>query len=185
MKSIAKPIRSTIVWGLFSGLFYLLLSVPANAIIAWPMGDQLLLWALLTGYGILLSRWACRPRSSVAWPSILLLIAALLTQSTAAFIWVALGVLSWMRSGICFNRTPVLKRYAVEIGLGVGTGLAVSAVVPAAMVSVALGIWLLFLIQALYFVVFEYRKDPTERVEVDPFDRAKMAAEQILNSWQS
>jgi hypothetical protein len=50
---------------------------------------------------------------------------------------------------------------------------------------VALGIWLLFLIQALYFVVFEYRKDPTERVEVDPFDRAKMAAEQILNSWQS
>ena len=79
MKSIAKPIRSTIVWGLFSGLFYLLLSVPANAIIAWPMGDQLLLWALLTGYGILLSRWACRPRSSVAWPSILLLIAALLT----------------------------------------------------------------------------------------------------------
>ena len=90
-----------------------------------------------------------------------------------------------MRSGICFNRTPVLKRYAVEIGLGVGTGIAVSAVVPTATVSVALGIWLLFLIQALFFVVFEYRKDLTERVEVDPFDRAKMAAEQILNSWQS
>ena len=182
MKSIVKPIRSTIVWGLLSGLFYLLLSMPANVIISLPMGDHLLLWALLTGYGILLSRWACRPLSAVVWPSILLLIAALLIQSTAVFIWLALGILSWMRSGICFNRTPVLKRYAVEIGLGLGTGLAVSAVVPAAVVSAALGIWLFFLIQALYFVIFEYRKDPPDRVEVDPFERARMAAEQILNS---
>jgi hypothetical protein len=180
MKSIAKPIRSTIVWGLLSGLFYLLLNVPANAFIAWPMGDQLLLWALLTGYGILLSRWAYRPLSSVAWPSILLLFASLLIQSTAAFIWVALGILSWMRSGICFNRTPVGKRLAAEIGLGLGTGLAVSAVLPAATLTGALGVWLFFLIQALYFVLFEYHSEPTTRVETDPFEKAKMAAEQIL-----
>ena len=92
MKSTVKPILSTIVWGLLSGLVYLALRVPANSMISWPMGDQLLLCALLAAYGILLSRWASKPLSSVAWPLILLLIAALFIQSTAAFIWVALGM---------------------------------------------------------------------------------------------
>ena len=182
MKNKAKPIRSTIVWGFLSGLFYILLSLPVNVMLAWPKGDQLLLGALLIGYGFLLSRWACRPLSSVAWPFILLLIGALFIQSETTYIGVALGILSWMRSGICFNRTPVLKRYAVEIGLGLSSGLALSAVMPAAEVSVAIGIWLFFLIQALYFVIFEYRNDSTDQVEVDPFERACMAAEQILNS---
>ena len=179
MKSIAKPIRSTIVWGLISGIVYLVLRVPANSIIFWPVGDQLLLWALLAGYSILLFRWASKPLSGVAWPLILLLVAALLIPSTAVFVWVTLGILGWVRSGICFNRTPVLKRYAVEIGLGLCTGLAVSTAVPAATVSVAIGVWLLFLIQALYFVIFEYRQD-SNSIEVDPFERARMAAEQIL-----
>ena len=182
MKSTATPIRSTIVWGLLSGLVYLLLSAPANAMIFWPIGDRLVLWALLAGYSILLSRWASRPLSAIAWPLTLLMVAALLIPSTSAFVWAALGILSWIRSGVCFNWTPVLKRYVVEFGLGLGTGLVVSAVLPAATVSVALGVWLLFLIQALYFVMFEYCQESTDRVEVDPFERARMAAEQILNS---
>lgn len=180
MKNTATPIRSTIAWGLLSGFVYLLLSVPANAIIFWPIGEQLVLWVLLAGYSILLSRWASRPLSAVAWPLMLLLVGALLIPSTSTFTWVALGILSWIRSGICFNRTLVLKRCAVEFGLGLGTGLVVSAVLPATTVSVALGVWLLFLIQALYFVMFEYRKDSADSVEVDPFERARLAAEEIL-----
>ncbi|MDX1707564.1 MAG: hypothetical protein R3274_03115 [Desulfobacterales bacterium] len=182
MKSMAKPVRSTIVWGLFSSLVYLALSVSANFTIPWPMGHQLLLGALLAGYGMLLARWGSKPLKFVVWPLILLLVAALFIQSPPVFVWVAIGIISWMRSGICFDRTPVLKRYAVEIGLGLVSGLAVSAAVPAAAVPVALCIWLFFLIQALYFVIFEYPKNSTDRVEVDPFERARMAAEQILNS---
>jgi hypothetical protein len=65
--------------------------------------------------------------------------------------------------------------------MGVGAGLAMSAVVLTATVSAALGIWLFFLIQTLYFVIFEYRQEPTSGLEVDPFERARMAAEQILS----
>ncbi len=180
MKNNAKPIRYTIVWGLLSGLVYLVFSAPANAMIFWPVGDQLLLWALLAGYSILLSRWASKPLSAVVWPLIVLLVVALLVPSISVLVWVALGILSWVRSGICFKRTPILRRYLVEIGLGLSIGLAVSIVVPAATVSVALGIWLLFLMQALYFVIFEYRQDSSHSVEVDPFERARMAAEHIL-----
>ena len=181
MKGTAKPIRSTIVWGLLGGLVYLPLSVPINSMMPWPQGYQLLLWALLAGYGILLSRWASKPLSSVALPLILLLLAALFIQSTPAFLFVTLGIWSWMRSGICFNRTPVFKRWIAEIGLGLGAGLSVSAAGSAVIISQALSVWLFFLIQALYFVVFEYKEEPMTGVEVDPFERAKMAAEQILS----
>jgi len=45
----------------------------------------------------------------------------------------------------------------------------------------ALGVWLFFLIQALYFVLFEYQSEPQIKIEVDPFEKAKMAAEKILS----
>ena len=131
--------------------------------------------------GLMLSRWAFKPFSAVALPIILLLIAALFINSTATFTCVALGIFGWMRSGICFRHKSVAIRLAAEIGLGVGAGLAMSAVVLTATVSAALGVWLLFLIQTLYFVIFEYRQEPTNRLDVDPFDRARMAAEQILS----
>ena len=181
MKGTIKPIRATLVWGLLSAIIYLPASTFLHALIPWPLGDQLLLWALLTGYGLMLSRWAVKPFSAVALPLITLFLAALLIHSTPIFVCVALAVLSWMRSGICFRRRPLAMRFIAEIGLGVGAGLAISAVVFTATVSASLGIWLLFLIQTLYFVIFEYRQEPANRLDVDPFERARMAAEQILS----
>ena len=181
MKATAKPIRSTIAWGLLSGLVFVPLSMALNWMLPWPLSSRLLLWLLLAGYGILLSRWASKSFAVNALPLLLLLVVAFWIPSTPVFLFAALGVLSWMRSGICFNQTPVLKRLGVEMGLGIAAGLPVSAVLPATTAPGALGVWLFFLIQALYFVAFEYRNDPLVRVEVDPFERAKMAAEQILN----
>ena len=181
MKGTVKPIRSTILWGLLGALIYLPASAFLHALISRPLGDQLLLWALMAGYGLMLSRWSLKPFSAVAMPLIVLLLAALFIHSTPLFVCVALGVLSWMRSGICFRRRPAAIRLIAEIGLAVGAGLAISAVLLAATVSAALGIWLLFLIQTLYFVIFEYRQEPANRLDVDHFERARMAAEHILS----
>ncbi|MBW2469629.1 MAG: hypothetical protein JRE62_10030 [Deltaproteobacteria bacterium] len=181
MKGSVKPIRSTMVWGLLGAIMYLPASIFLHSLLPWPLGDQLFLWALLAGYGLMLSRWASRPFSAIALPIILLLIAALCIHSTATFACAALGIFAWIRSGICFRRRPAAIRLIAESGLGVGAGLAMSAVVITAPVSAALGIWLFFLIQTLYFVIFEYRQEPTSRLEVDPFERARMAAERILS----
>ena len=157
MKISPTPVRSTMVWGLFSGLVYIPLSIPFGLMLPWPLSLQLLLWALLAGYGVLLSRWASKPLVSIALPLVLLLLAAFLIQSPTAFLFTALGILSWMRSGICFKQSPLIKRLAVEIILGVGAGLSVSAAVPTLTLAGALGVWLFFLVQTLYFVVFDYR----------------------------
>jgi uncharacterized membrane protein len=182
MKSTAKPIRSTIIWGLIGGLLYIPLCVALSRFMLWPVSFQVSLSVLLAGYGVLLSHWAPESLRSISLPLLLLFLAAFFIRSTNAFLFISLVVLSWIRSGICFKEKPFLKRFGAEIGLGLATGLLVSGAMPAAAIASALGIWLFFLIQALYFVLFDYRSDPEARIEVDPFEKAKMAARKILSN---
>ena len=180
MKSTIKPIRSTIVWGLIGGLVYIPLCSALSLMCFWPLGLRLSLWILLAGYAVLLSRWASRPLRSVGLPLLLLLLSAFLIESATAFLFTGIVILSWIRSGICFKRKPLLKRLGAEVGLGLGSALLVSGAVPGVTPVWALGVWLFFLIQALYFVLFEYQRGSQTRIEVDPFEKAKMAAEKIL-----
>jgi hypothetical protein len=181
MKARVKPVRSTIVWGLISGLSIFVLSQPANIMLPWPLGCQLLLWVLLAGYATLLTRWSSRPLTAVALPLIILFFAAILIQSPPGILIASMGILCWIRSGICFNRPIILKRYLVEIVLGLGASLPLYVAVSAVPLTAALGMWLFFLIQALFYVVVDYQGIRAGSVEVDPFDSAKMAAEQILS----
>jgi hypothetical protein len=111
----------------------------------------------------------------------LLLLSAFLIESATVFLFSAIVTLSWIRSGICFNRKSLAKRLTAETGLVLGSGLLVSGAVPGVTLTWALGVWLFFLIQALYFVLFEYQGDSQTKIEVDPFEKAKMAAEKILS----
>jgi hypothetical protein len=182
MKPTTTPIRSTIVWGLIGGLVYIPLCSALSLMVFWRLGIQLTLTILLAGYAVQLSRWASRPLKSIGLPLLLLLLSAFLVESATAFFFTALVMLSWIRSGICFKRKPLVKRLGVEMGLVLGSALLVSGAVPGATLVWALGVWLFFLIQALYFVLFEYQSDTQTKIEVDPFEKAQMAAEKILSS---
>jgi hypothetical protein len=158
-----------------------MLSLPIDLMLPWPLGCQILLWVLLAGYAILMSRWSSKPLAAVRLPLVLLLIAAVLIPGPPGIVIATTGILGWIRSGIFFNQSPIATRYLVEIGLGLGASLPLYVVVPAVPLTGALGIWLFFLIQALYFVIFDYQGIRAGRLEADPFDSAKMAAEQILS----
>jgi len=181
MKSTIRPIRSTIVWGLIGGLVYIPLCSALSLMVFWPLGFRLSLWILLAGYAILLSRWASRPLRSMGLPLFLLLLSAGLIESATAFLLTAIVILGWIRSGICFRRRPLLKRLGMEVALGLGSALLVFGAAPGVTPVWALGVWLFFLIQALYFVLFEYQSDCQTKIQVDPFEKAKMAAEKILS----
>jgi len=181
MKSTIKPIRLTIIWGLIGGLIYIPLCSALNIIMFWPQGFRLSFWILLSGYAVLLSRWASRPLRSIYLPLLLLLLSAFLIEPATVFLFTALAILSWIRSGICFKKRPLLKRLGAEAGLCLAGGLLVYGAVPGGTPVWALGVWLFFLIQALYFVLFEYQSHPHAKIEVDPFEKAKMAAEKILS----
>jgi hypothetical protein len=182
MKSTAKLVRSTIIWGLIGGLVYIPLCVALSRFLPWPVSFQIALWILLAGYAVLLSRWAPRSLTSISLPLLLLFLAAFFIRSTSAFLFISLVMLSWIRSGICFKAKPFLKRFGAEIGLGLVTGLLACGAMPAVDIASALGIWLFFLIQTLYFVLFDDRSDLEVKIEVDPFEKAKMAARKILSN---
>ena len=181
MKLTAKPIQSTIIWGLIGGLVYIPLCIGLSLMVFWPQNFHLSLSVLLAGYGILLSRWASRPFGSIRFPLLLLFLAGLFINSTPVFLFTAVLSLSWIRSGICLKEKPFIQRFAAEVVLGPAIGLLAANAAPAVNLSWALGVWLFFLIQALYFVVFDLQSEPEIKIEHDPFDKAKMAAETILS----
>lgn len=97
------------------------------------------------------------------------------------FLLIALGIFSWIRSGICFQTLQV-QRLCSEIILSLGGGGLVAGLTPVSAVTWALGIWLFFLVQALYFVWFEKIGDKMAEIEIDLFEKARMGAEKILSN---
>jgi len=182
IKNLSRPIRSTIVWGVIGGLFYMPLCAGFSFFVFWPAGLHLTLWTLVAGYGVFLSRWSSTPLRPIAVPFLLLFIAAIFFQSTPFFLFSALAVLGWIRSGVCFKRKPFVKRLGAETILSSATALLAAGAVPGVTPVWALGVLMFFLIQALYFVLFDQGADPAVEIKVDSFEKARMAAENILDS---
>jgi hypothetical protein len=176
-----KPVRTTIVFGLASGLF-LLPVAWLTASWGWPMGFQLTLWILVTIYALLLARWSRTGLLSLVFPLGILLGAALWPQVSAAFFLLGLGIFSWIRSGICFNRHALRGLMAEVVTVG-GAAALVAMCRPTTPLTWAVAIWLFFLVQALYFLMVPGMSlsDGTKRVE-DPFQTALREAERAIES---
>ena len=185
MKAINHPILKTIVYGIVGGLSFVPMSLMLNAFIPWSRAVCLTLWLLITGYALLLNLWSNKFQLPAVFPLLLLLPAIFLMDSPALFFILALIVISWIRSGICYQRTGVMG-LAVELLLCFSGAVLVQMFTPASVLSWALGIWLFFLIQSLYFVFFEHtNRRREESAGMDAFERASREAERILTGLYS
>lgn len=175
-----KPVRTTVVFGLASALLIFPVVWLLTDRWGWPAAFKLALWADLLIYSVLLVRWSGARLLSVLFPLGLLLGAALWPWSHTGFFLLALGILSWVRSGICFKAPPVRLLTAEIVATAGGAGL-VAIWGPATAIAWALAIWLFFLVQAIYFFVMPGLSDhPVEGPHRDPFDVAIQEAEKIL-----
>lgn len=93
----------------------------------------------------------------------------------------ALVTLSWIRSALCFRR-PLFQALAAEILLCLaGTGALLAFFSPA-LPGRPFAIWILFLIQALYFVFFPVSADQQfGKPGPDAFELARRQADKILS----
>ena len=185
MKAINHPILKTIVYGLVGGLSFVPMSLMLNAFIPWSQAVCMTLWLLLTGYALILNRWGKHIQLSTAFPLLLLLPVIFLIDSMALFFMLALIVISWIRSGICYQN-PAVTGVAVELLLCLSGAALVRMFTPVSLWSWALGVWLFFLIQSLYFVFFEDTDSHQEEsARTDAFERARRQAEGILTDMFS
>ncbi|MCU0593210.1 MAG: hypothetical protein MUC57_17290 [Desulfobacterales bacterium] len=145
-----SPITATAIFGGAAALLSAgAISLPLH-FVAWPARLNATLFLCVAAYAILLARLSARPIRSLSAPLLLLSAVLFSAASVTGFIVPAAAGLTWIRSGICFPG-PGVRRAAAEI-LTMSAGLVLTFLLrPPGIAGLALGVWLFFLIQALYF----------------------------------
>ena len=179
MNAIPTPIRTTIVFGLIGGFFFMPLTVGFSYVLPWSTAFCLTVWIYLAIYSVLLIKGCGQKMTAIAFPLLIALLTIIWTDSATTNLIIATGVLSWIRSGICYPN-QFTKRVMAEVVLCAGGGILIAGFAPVSVLSWAIAIWLFILIQALYFVIFENSLSEQAGLQKDPFEAARAQAENIL-----
>ena len=180
MKISKRPMFTTIIYGLLAGTSFIPIVVILGNLVHWTAAFRLAIWLVLAGYLVILTRWGRVSLLSVLFPLLLLLPLVFWGDTHSAFLFLALGVLSWVRSGMCFQG-GLFKTLVAEVALCFGGGALVAFFTPYSTITWGLAVWMFFLVQSIYFVVFADSEAIEEKVELDPFHQAKRSAERILS----
>jgi len=181
MKS--KPLQVTILLGIIGGLAFMPMTMALSYITYWPLfSSRLILWLYLVIYAFFLIRWGKRPLKLIIIPLLLLFLAGILESSNTVFFLLFLGILSWIRSSLCFQKSLLLMMFT-ELVLSLGGGTLMAFLAPQTRLAWSLGIWMFFLVQSLYFVSWEDRGNTEEEEQgIDPFERASRQIEKFLST---
>lgn len=175
-----QPVRTTLILGGLGGLAFLAAGVPGVGFGFRPWMVFGIVWCLAAAYALALVRWSGRSLPAVLFPLLVLGgVGAVLPRAGATFV-LALGVLSWIRSGVCYPRSPLPALFR-EVLLCGGGGLVLVLWDPTTPLAWALGIWLFSLVQALFFILFEPVPLSAD-VPPDPFDQARCRIEALLRN---
>lgn len=180
MKNTQRPFRTTIFIGFIFGISFIPLNLLFGYMIPWSTAFKIIIWTYLAGYALFLTRWGRKSPLLILFPVLLLLVFVFIVNANSAFILLALIIFSWIRSGVCFQKSLSRMLYA-ELFLTLGGAALVAWFTPHSTFAWALGILMFFLVQSLYFIAFE-DKDVEDQVEVDPFEAALWKAEKIITN---
>ncbi len=178
-KNISSPMRTTVVMGAAFGLAFIPIIKTLNIFFPGSPALFLTLWGYLAVYSLYLIRSAKASYFHAFFP--------LLTPPAVFFFGKAFWpsalllplILAWIRTGVCSSRPGLMKLF-IEAALSGGGALFVYGFSPSSYMGWALGVWLFFLTQSLYFVFVDFksvRPDPA----VDGFETNRKNAEEILN----
>lgn len=181
MKISVQPMQLTVFFGMICGLAFIPMSMAVSSMVYWPFSLRLILWLYLVLYAFLLTRWGKGTVKLIVFPLLVLFITGIFGDSNIFFV-LCLGVLSWIRSSVCFQKS-LLMMLVTECVLSLGGGALVAFLTPQTKLAWALGIWMFFLAQSLYFVFWKDSDDPEEEKQgIDPFERASRQVEKILSA---
>ena len=179
MKTAKRPVRTTIFFGLICAILFTALGLFFEHTVFWPAFFRMSIFGCLAIYSFILASWSKKNHLSVIFPLLFLVVFNFAQNSNYAFLLLCLGMLSWIRSGICFQNA-FSKSLGAEIIFSIGGGVLVAYLNPYSTITWALGIWMFFLIQSLYFLVMTDFGPEEEPLNTDPFEEARIRAEGIL-----
>jgi hypothetical protein len=179
-----KPVRTTIVFALASGIFVVPAVELLSVVWSWPMAFKLMLWADLAVYAVLLSRWSRTPPWQLLFPLAVLLGTALWPHAYSGFFILAVGVFSWIRSGICFDGRP-LRSLLAEGATIAGAVLLLMFFGGHTPIAWAVSICLFYLVQSLFFFFVPVTGDSgTQGSDNDPFEQAAVDVQHLMDGFR-
>jgi len=182
MNITRRPMFTTIIYGLLAGMSFIPMVAVMSSLFYWTVAFRLVIWLILAGYLVILTRWGRVSLLSILFPLLLLLLLVFWGDTNSAFFFLGLGILSWVRSGICFHG-GLLKSLVTEAALCLGAGALVVFFTPHSTITWGVAVWMFFLVQSVYFVVFaDLGEKQEEQAEFDPFYQARARAERILSA---
>jgi len=184
MKILQRPVLTTVLFGLFCGISFIPLDLVLEDTFFRSNSVCLALWLYIAGYSIFLCRWSRQKPMPVSYPLLFLFLTVFLVQSVGAFFFLAMAVISWVRSGLCYPERRGV-RFVIELLLCLAGGALIAVFTPGSALAWVLGIWLFFLLQALYFSILDGDGPALHRPNVqaaDPFEQAFRRAEDILSA---
>lgn len=176
-------VRTTVVYALASGFLAVPLAILLSSYFYWAEALKLVLWVDIAIYCILMVRWGGVRLLSVFFPLLILLGAAIWPRAHSGFFIMALGIFSWVRSGVCFKGAPIRTLMAEVVTMVGGAGLLL-LIGSHSYGAWALNICLFFLVQSLYFFIVPLgssRRNPS--VANDPFEQAVEDAKKVLEGF--
>jgi hypothetical protein len=180
MDTAKRPVRTTIFFGLICALIFVGLGIFFEHTVFWSVFFRMTIFGILAAYSLILTSWSGQNRISIIFPLLFLVVFNFAHNSNYAFLLLCLGMLSWIRSGICFQNA-FSKSLGAEIIFSIGGGALVVHLNPYSTVTWAIGIWMFFLVQSMYFIVMTDAKPDKTHINADAFEEARMRAENILN----
>jgi hypothetical protein len=179
MYTAKQPVRTTIFFGLICAIMFFTLGIFFEKTFFWSTFFRMSIFGCLAVYSLILASWSNQNRLSVVFPLLFLVVFNFAQSSNSAFLLLCLGMLSWIRSGICFQNV-FSKSLGAEIIFTIGGGALVAYLNPYSTMTWALGIWMFFLVQSVFFIVMPDLKSAETFTQTDTFEEAKLRAEVIL-----
>ena len=176
---MSKPIMTTLLFGLLSGLGVIAAGTFTLHLWAWPLAIKGFVLLNLILYCLLLCRLSKTPITWIVFPLVLAIVIGLWCDSGAACLLPVLAIFSWIRSGICFNEMPLRSGLGELITISAGSVFLL--VQPGSSLSLFLAVWFFFLVQTLYFYVVPVRVGTKVVVTADRFEYAYREAERLLD----
>ncbi|MFC1895524.1 hypothetical protein ACFL0Q_02525 [Thermodesulfobacteriota bacterium] len=182
MRNSPQPVRTTVCVGLLYALVYIPMTTLLGLVVHTHLAVGLTLWGYLAFYGLLLGRWSSRSPLALVFSLLMPLAGVFFFPSPAVYLFLMLGSLTWMRSGVCFADQPG-RRLLLELLTCLG-GAGLVAFFPLhTRMTWALGIWMFFIVQALYFVYSgDAQGNESQGSPRNPFARSMRTAEEILSN---
>lgn len=182
-KNISSPMRATIVMGAAFGLAFIPIMKTLNLFFPGSSALFLTLWGYLAVYSIYLVRSVKASYFQAFFPLLTPLAVFFFEKAFWPSALLLPLILSWIRTGVCSSR-PGLMKLVIEGALSGGGALFVYGFSPSSHVGWALGVWLFFLIQSLYFVFLDF-KSVRPDLAVDGFETTRKNAEEILTELET